>query len=243
MYIKSIIFLVILGFSFQIGTSQLPYKLNLKADIPLSVVGVGLTGTGYIIGRKSKGFTPEEVEALTMPSINKLDKSSLHRWSPKAQKASDILLYFSMATPAALFAGKDVRNNWKSVSLIGVQTFLIGGGLTSVTKESVLRNRPFMYNDQVPMSYKIKKDARKSFFSGHTSFSAFSTFMTAKMFSDHYPNNKYKGAVWATSSIIPAVTGFLRYWGGKHYPSDILVGYLVGAAVGILVPQIHNWTR
>jgi membrane-associated phospholipid phosphatase len=243
MNIKNIIFLLIFGIILHSSQCQLPYKLDLRMDIPLSVAGVGLLGAAIIIGKNNKGFTPEELEELVIPKINKLDQSSLKRWSPKAQKASDFLMFFSLATPASLFAGKKVRENWNSVSVIGLQTYLIGGGITSLTKESVMRTRPFVYNDQVPMSYKIKKDARRSFFSGHTSFSAFGTFMTAKMFSDHYPNSKWRGAVWTSSSLLPAVTGFLRYWGGKHYPSDILVGYLVGAAVGILLPQIHIWAQ
>jgi membrane-associated phospholipid phosphatase len=32
----------------------------------------------------------------------------------------------------------------------------------------------------------------------------------------------------------------LRYGGGKHFFSDIIVGYAVGAAIGILVPQLHK---
>lgn len=240
---KSIIFLLFFGILLHNTNGQLPYKLDLRMDIPLSISGVGLLGAGVIIGSKKKAFTPEELEALVTPNINKLDKSSLKRWAPKAEKASDFFMFFSLATPASLFAGQKVRDNWKSVSLIGLQTYLIGGGITSLSKETAMRTRPFVYNEQAPMTYKLKKDARKSFFSGHTSFSAFSTFMTAKMFSDHYPNNKWKGAVWTTSSVIPAVTGFLRYWAGKHYPSDILVGYLVGAAVGILLPQIHIWAQ
>lgn len=243
MNIKSIIFLLIFGIILHNSQCQLPYKLDLRMDIPLSVAGAGMLGAGVIIGSKRKGYTPEELEALVTPTINKLDRSSLDRWSPKAQKASDFFMFFSLVTPASLFAGEKVRNNWKSVSVIGLQTYLIGGGITSITKETVMRTRPFVYNDQAPMHYKLKKDANRSFFSGHTSFSAFGTFMTAKMFSDHYPNSKWKGAVWTSSSLLPAVTGFLRYWGGKHYPSDILVGYLVGAAVGILLPQIHIWAQ
>jgi membrane-associated phospholipid phosphatase len=46
--------------------------------------------------------------------------------------------------------------------------------------------------------------------------------------------------VWATAAAFPLVTGILRLTAGKHYPSDVLVGYLVGAATGILVPFAHQ---
>ena len=38
------------------------------------------------------------------------------------------------------------------------------------------------------------------------------------------------------------VTGFFRYKGLKHYPTDIITGFAVGAATGILVPFLHKKT-
>ena len=39
---------------------------------------------------------------------------------------------------------------------------------------------------------------------------------------------------------VTAWTGVLRVRAHKHFPSDVLVGGLAGAAVGILVPELHR---
>ena len=66
------------------------------------------------------------------------------------------------------------------------------------------------------------------------------SFFTAKVINDLYPNSKYKGLAWAGAITIPAFAGYLRYRAGKHFPSDIFVGYGVGAALGVLIPQFHK---
>jgi membrane-associated phospholipid phosphatase len=46
--------------------------------------------------------------------------------------------------------------------------------------------------------------------------------------------------MWTSAALIPAITGLCRYGAGKHFFTDILVGYAIGSAVGILVPQLHK---
>ena len=43
---------------------------------------------------------------------------------------------------------------------------------------------------------------------------------------------------------MPAVTAWARVGAGKHFASDVIVGYLTGAAIGYLVPELHKrWAR
>ena len=69
------------------------------------------------------------------------------------------------------------------------------------------------------------------------------SFFTAKVFSDTNPNSKLRPWVWSSAALLPAVTGYLRVKGGKHFPTDVIVGYAVGAAIGILVPGITSITN
>lgn len=69
---------------------------------------------------------------------------------------------------------------------------------------------------------------------------AASTFFMAKVYSDYFPDSKYKPVVWTLAATIPAVTGYLRVRGGRHYPTDVLAGYALGATIGILVPHWHR---
>ncbi len=87
---------------------------------------------------------------------------------------------------------------------------------------------------------KLTKNTRRSFFSGHTSHVAASTFFTAKVLTDINPDGSNNSLYWITAATIPAITGYLRVKGGKHFPTDVIVGYAVGALVGILVPELHK---
>ena len=120
-----------------------------------------------------------------------------------------------------------------------LETAIVNYGITELVKVLAKRTRPYAYNKQLDNGIKIKRDTRKSFFSGHTSHVAASSFFTAKVLSDMHPGDS-QAFYWITAATIPAVTAYLRVKGGKHFPTDVLIGYAVGALVGILVPGLHK---
>ena len=103
------------------------------------------------------------------------------------------------------------------------------------------RIRPFVYYPEVPLESKVEPGAQDSFFSGHTSATATATFFLAKVYNDYHPEIKRKKwLLYAGALIPPASVGYYRYKALRHFPSDILVGIIVGAAAGILVPELHK---
>jgi len=135
---------------------------------------------------------------------------------------------------------KKTKKSGGVISVMALETMLVTNALTSMTKISVLRPRPLVYNDEVPLGSKLARKNKLSFFSGHTSMAATSFFYTAKVFSDFYPNSKWKPLVWTVAAIIPAIVGISRVYGGKHFPTDVIVGYVVGAGTGVLIPHLHR---
>lgn len=104
--------------------------------------------------------------------------------------------------------------------------FIVTFGL----KYSVNRTRPYISYPQIQHN-RDNKDA--SFPSGHTSF-AFNTATSLTMF---YPK-------WYV--VIPAYTwatavGYSRMHLGMHYPSDVVVGALVGAGTSWLSVKGNKW--
>jgi membrane-associated phospholipid phosphatase len=90
------------------------------------------------------------------------------------------------------------------------------------------------------MHHKTRRDARFSFFSGHTSLTAALCFTTAKVFSDYSDIPTHEALVWTGAALFPIATGLLRFEAGKHFPSDIIAGYFLGGAIGFLVPWLHR---
>ena len=220
--------------------STSPYDLNLKREIPLLVgSGIGVS-TSLLLKKNKKILTEAEIQALKANDIWAFDRISTKNWSVSSQKASDILMFSAIALPIVLLADKDIRSDAATIGLITFETYLLNATFTNLTKEIVRRKRPFLYNSVVPLERKQKADATSSFYSGHTSSVATATFMFAQIYSDYHPNSKAKPYIWATAALIPALTGYLRIRGGKHYPSDVIVGYLAGASVGVFVPILHR---
>lgn len=224
----------------QQQTATDPYRLAWKTDLPL-VLGGGLgIGTSFVLDKNKPTLTTDQINALNANDVWVIDRFATQNWSLPAQKASDFCMFGAMALPVVLLADPSVRKNIPEVGLMVFETYLCTSALTNLTKNLVHRNRPFVYNPAVAMDKKLDSDANRSFFSGHTSLTAASTFMTAKIYSGYHPNSTYKPYIWATAAAIPALTGYLRVKGGKHYLSDVIIGYLVGAGIGILVPELHK---
>ena len=241
MAIKAIIsILLLLPFSIIHAQFESPYQCTKKKDaIIYSIGSVGL-GIGYYLHTKAPVLNVEQIELLDESSINRFDRIATTYSSMKAKKASDVFFYTALAMPSVFVFSKKMRKDVKSISLIYGETLFFTVGITAITKKSVLRVRPFVYNQDFDISTKLEKNARFSFFSGHASVVAASSFFTAKVFADYHPNSKWKPVVWGAAAAIPAITGYLRVRAGKHFPTDVITGYAVGAAIGILVPHIHK---
>jgi len=107
-------------------------------------------------------------------------------------------------------------------------------------KVLTLRDRPFVYDKNSLIEPKLNVDARYSFFSGHTSMAAVNTFFTAKVYSAYISDGTTKTLLWTAAAIIPAITGYARINTHNHFPTDVIVGYIVGAAIGYFIPEIHK---
>lgn len=189
---------------------------------------------------QTQPFTAAQVNSLD-PFVNPgIDLNALNKWNPKVAKTSDALLYASLTLPAFMMIHPNARKDFLAVGFIYAEVALLTVGVTELAKNLVLRPRPYAYNYSVPIDVRTDTDARQSFFSGHTSVTAALCFTTAKVFSDYSDNPTHEALVWTSAAILPAITGYFRYEAGKHFPSDIIAGYLAGASIGYLVPWLHR---
>jgi membrane-associated phospholipid phosphatase len=217
-----------------------PYRLSWKLDVPLSSFAVTTGVTYLILDSQTPSLSDSYINSLNRNDIWTFDRDASYNWSPPVAIASDALLYTSFAIPLTLFADKRIRKDYLKIGLIYAETFALTAAITSLTKNLVKRPRPFVYNQNVAIHFKKERSAQYSFFSGHTSITAAMCFMTAKIFNDYNKGHKAAPWIWASAAVIPAVTGILRQQAGKHFWSDVISGYLIGAAIGILVPELHR---
>lgn len=239
--IKTSVALFIFSLSLAGGLfAQSPYELNWKKE----GLWLGLAGTGDIaaifIAAGTDDLSAEAVAGLDKNDINSFDRGAVNNNSIQAQDISDVVQYTSYALPSLFLINKRIRKDYLTLGVMGIEAFLTNAAFTSLTKLTVKRVRPFVYNPDIALEDKTRLHSRMSFYSGHTSTVATLSFFSAKVFNDYFPESKWKPVVWSVAAALPAVNGYLRVKGGKHFPTDVITGYVAGGLVGFLVPHFHK---
>lgn len=221
-----------------------PYDFTSNKEIPFLIAtsGAGFASAVLKIGVEPKTLSLDYVNSLRVSDINKLDRSTVDNYSLSANKVSDYFLYGSALMPATFLLNERMRSDIIPLALMTVEVFTINYGVTHLTKYAVGRNRPYVYNTTLDEEIRTNSDAQASFFSGHASHTAAISFMTAKIWNDYNPEMKWlpKLGLWTAAALYPGITGYLRVRAGKHFPTDVITGYLVGASIGWLIPHLHR---
>lgn len=222
--------------------AQSPYRLSVNTDVPIGLSAVSMFTASALLGSTKRLPPQQEILQLQRSEINRFDRGATFQYSPTISRISDATILLATALPLIHLATKNSRKDFGKVALMGAEVFMLNLAFTNLVKESVSRKRPLLYNEKVPIERKMKKDYFKSFFSGHTSTTSAMSLYFAQTYAHYHPNSKWRPMVWSLSAAFPLVTGILRYKAGKHYWTDILVGYAAGALVGIGVPYLHRAT-
>ncbi|MCB0563371.1 MAG: phosphatase PAP2 family protein [Phaeodactylibacter sp.] len=222
------------------GHAQSPYQFSFGKEAAFLGVGGAALVSGVLLKDQTALFTPGELERLDPIQVNAFDRGAIYNSSQSARDASDFFLNGSHLLPLFLLAGQPTRRDFGRIAFLWGETLLVNGGLTMMSKYAFRRPRPYVYNMAIDAQEKQNVNARTAFYSGHTSMTAANAFFAAKVFSDYYPDSKWRPVVWATAATIPAITGYLRVKAGRHYPTDVIAGYAAGALAGYFVPHLHK---
>jgi membrane-associated phospholipid phosphatase len=219
--------------------AQPHYEKNWKASGILTGTGILATGAAYIKHASVDGLTEEEIALLDRQDVNAFDRGATYNYSYSAKRASDIILFSSFLMPILPLVDKNMKEDQGEIMLMYAETLILTHGITQLTKKVTMRTRPYVYNEEAPVDEKTKPEARYSFFSGHVSTVSALSFMTASVLNRYYRGRKFMPVVWTSAVVLPAATAYLRVRAGKHFPTDVMVGYASGAVIGVLVPSLH----
>ena len=231
--------LLILWFN-VLAAQQSPYAYKRKTEVGIIVGGTFFSATGNLLKLKTPGLTALQIQVLYPNRLNRIDRSTPGNDSETADLASDITYLSSYGMLGSLLFAAPIRKNWRQQGLLIAETLLVTESFTSLTKALFHRPRPYVYDPLRDIASKQSSNSRHSFISGHTSHTAAGSFYFAKVFSDYFPDSKWKIPVWIIGAGLPALTGYLRVQAGKHFPTDVITGYIVGGACGLLIPHMHK---
>ena len=215
-----------------------PYELNGNRERWILGSGALLGVIGLVLMSNIEPLTLEEINQLDPADVNKFDRHAIGPY--RTYKAGDFLLYGSFLLPLTFLSNKEMKRDIEILGVIGLEVLLFQAGLNAVVKGISQRIRPYVYDSESGMDKKTSREAKLSFYSGHTSTAAAISFYTAKVFSDYLPDGLTKTLIWTGAIIYPAAVGYLRVASSNHFPTDVIVGYTVGALIGYYIPQMHK---
>ena len=223
------------------------YRLHPWVDASLCVAGLAGTVGGLKLQEDRGPLSEELVLSLDPDRVPAFDRAAL-RIDPAGQEAaldkSDLVLNIAAAAPLLLGLDRRVRREWLTVATLYVESALLTGGIQTMTTTVLPRYRPITHIPSATMIQRTDYRNVNSFYSGHTANTAVATFFMAKVIDDLHPQlGGKRWFVYGAALVPPALAGYYRIQGGKHFPSDVLVGALMGGAAGFLIPHLHRRTR
>ncbi len=227
------------GFTFSQSSQKSPFELKTGKEAAIIATGAAVGVAALLVMSNNDKLTEDGVNSLSADDVNGFDRIAIGPYQEDV--LGDVLLYGSFFLPLSFLAYEDTREDIGTLSLMYAEVILVNAAVNGLVKGLTTRNRPFVYDENSPIEEKYKLDARHSFYSGHTSMTASNSFFTARVFAEYLTNSTAKTLIWTAAAIIPAVTGFSRINTHNHFPTDVIVGYIVGAAIGYLIPELHKY--
>jgi PAP2 superfamily len=223
------------------------YRLRPWADAGLCVVGLAGTVGGLRLQEARGELSVDLLNSLDVDGVPAFDRASL-RIDPTGQDralvSSDLVLNICAGAPLLLVLDKRVRREWIAVAVLYAESALLTGGIQTMTTSAFPRYRPITYLTNATLEQRQDYRNVNAFYSGHTANTAVATFFMAKVIDDLHPElGGKRWFVYGAALVPPALVGYYRIQGGKHFPSDVLMGALMGGAAGYLVPHLHRRTR
>lgn len=151
---------------------------------------------------------------------------------------SDRLLVGTLVMPVGAELASGLDSGSPDRGTIYLETLGIAGLLNSGIKLIVQRPRPLVYDGTT--HHDNDGDSRLSFYSGHSTMAFASAVSGAYLFAGRSESEHSRLLMWTSSMTLAAATAQLRVRARKHFPSDVLVGSVVGAGLGIAIPKLHS---
>jgi membrane-associated phospholipid phosphatase len=170
------------------------------------------------------------------------DESVRGGYSDSAAARSDMFGALTVAGPMFAVLGSGLDESAAHRGVIYAESLSAGLFLNATAKYLVQRPRPYVYSSDpavMRMAAGQSTESHVSFYSGHATVTFTAAVAGSYMFGVQSSNETSRAALWGMELAMASATANLRVRAGKHFWSDVVLGALVGAGIGVTVPRLH----
>jgi membrane-associated phospholipid phosphatase len=212
------------------------YQLAFELDVPLLLIAGGVASSYLFINETA---APACSPLCDKSNVNAFDRPLAGRYSHGWDTVGNVATISTLVlVPAGLLVGEPSRGGLVDLLVVG-ETVLVSSAIQVTMGYAVARPRPRVYGDKAPLDMRNDANAGRSFFSGHAADCLAGTLAATTALR----RTGHRTVAWVTLAVGlagSALVGGARVASGGHFPSDVLIGYAVGAGVGIAVPALHS---
>ena len=239
---RSLVVLLVLFLALGcLNANSSKFTCSLGWDLGLMVGSVGLVGGNFVWEKSQTAVAYGGTPSTSLEDLNFLDKCAVFKYNATLDKVSTVSTIALLLAPSALaFTGLDTGSLF-TYGLMYAETIALTYGLKELCKNSVARERPYLYYEGYPSEELSNGDYCRSFLSGHTALAfASATYLTTVLSCD-YKSSGFRVPVIATSYAVATAIAATRILSGNHYLTDVLAGALLGSICGVAVPLLHTF--
>jgi membrane-associated phospholipid phosphatase len=207
------------------------YRVSWPVDIAVTAVGAFGTAVPFLIsGKIIHPRCPCDPGHL-----NLIDRGSVGNNDSVFGLLGDVTVGVAVAAPA-VFTLLTVRPLPTLIEDLTVyaEVMAVNGGLVTTAKFVVQRPTPRAYaGDPAVVNRPV---GYLSFYSGHTSFTVAALSYASVTLSVRHHQRIWP---WITTGLLGAFVATDMVLSGAHFPTDVMMGALSGAVVGVGIPLLH----
>jgi membrane-associated phospholipid phosphatase len=211
-------------------------------DAPVLAVGPadGAIALGAVAGVVALGFIPVAAHRWRKEPLG-WDESVRGTWSNTHARIADTTVATSLLMPV-VFGALTTGSQHLEKLVIYSETISLTLLLNGIVKYTVHRPRPYTYTEDAEQRAYTQEqggDAFLSYFSGHSASAFAAATAGSLLYGYGSTDTRARAILWGIEMSLASATGVERVRAGKHFVSDVVVGALVGSAMGIAVPKLH----
>jgi hypothetical protein len=212
------------------------YALRLDIDLPVLAIAAAMAAAPLV---RAETPPPWCAPRCDPGRINAFDRGTAGVYRTGWARVSDVAVGALVAANVLTLTVDEGFGNALNDAVVVAETVLLSEAVAAWTSAGVRRPRPYVYGDQAPEDTRNDPYAALSFFSGHTTTAFAAAVVLHRTLARRHPDSTAPNIVLGSTLAVASLVGAGRILSGNHFPTDVLVGAVVGSSFGVLVPALH----